>query len=316
MKLRKRKSEKPELSPTDKLIRKYKKRSRRLLIILILFLTTMGIFIYMNFNYLAFKYFVAEHYIYTDTLKELYKQEIKRDTDKYYKYFDELAISVITKSIREMNNDYYTYLYIPEHYQASLEAEITEAKQTSVSELNETTALLYLSNFSKYTAKFVKENIEFLSKYPNLIIDVRENSGGDINAMVDICSHFLPKKSVIAVDKMRFLDWTYKAGSGKKYDFDNIVILQSKNTASASENMAAALKENLENVTLIGDTTFGKGIGQYTLRLTGGYAVKATVLLWYTPDGENIQGNGIKPDIFYTGEDAVENALKWLQEKG
>jgi len=316
MRLRKRKSEKPELSPTDKLIRKYKKRSRRLLIILILFLTAIGIFIYMNFNYLAFKYFVAEHYIYTDTLKELYKQEIKRDTDKYYKYFDEMAISVITKSIREMNYDYYTYLYIPEQYQASVEAEITEAKQTSVKELNETTALLYLSNFSKYTAKFVKENIEFLSKYPNLIIDVRENSGGDINAMVGICSHFLPKKSVIAVDKMRFLDWTYKAGSGKKYDFDNIVILQSKNTASASENMAAALKENLDNVTLIGDTTFGKGIGQYTLRLTGGYAVKATVLLWYTPDGENIQGNGIKPDVYYTGEDAVENALKWLQEKG
>lgn len=315
MKSKKNKPEKPELSAAEKLIKKYRNRSRRLLAALILFLTAAGIFIYMNINYLAFKYFIAEHYIYTDTLKELYKREINRDTDKYYKYFDEMAISVITKSIRELNNDYYTYLYIPEQYKASIEADIVEAKQTSVSELNESTALLYLSNFSKYTAKFLKDNIEFLSRYPNLIIDLRENYGGDINAMVDICSYFLPKKSIIAVDRMRFIDWTYKAGSGKKYEFDNIIILQGKNTASSSENMIAALKQNLDDVTLIGDETFGKGIGQYTLRLTGGYAVKATVLLWYTPGGENIQGNGIKPDIYYTGEDAVENALKWLQEK-
>ena len=59
----------------------------------------------------------------------------------------------------------------------------------------------------------------------------------------------------------------------------------------------------------IGTRTFGKGIGQFTLDLRRGYAVKATILKWYTPKGINIQGNGIEPDIEYTEEDIIQFAL-------
>ena len=73
--------------------------------------------------------------------------------------------------------------------------------------------------------------------------------------------------------------------------------------------MIAALKDNLPNVTLIGEKTFGKGIGQYTLPLKRGFAVKATILQWFTPKGLNIQGNGIEPDIVHTEGDMLEAAL-------
>ncbi|MDD4496179.1 MAG: S41 family peptidase [Eubacteriales bacterium] len=299
---------------TEKLLKKYKRRSRWFLALLIIFVAGAGVFFYMNYNFLAFKYFIAEHYIYTDSLKELYKQEINRDTDKYYKYFDEMAISVITKAIREMNNDRYTYLYIPEAYQSHKQEEIVEAAQSHVKELNASTAYLSLTNFSVYTADFVNDSLDFLDNYSNLIIDLRDDSGGDIDAMVEISSRFLPKKSIVAVDKMRFMDWTYKTKGGKKLEYDKIVILQNGNTASASENLAAALRENLDNVTIIGEKSFGKGIGQYTLELKGGYAVKATILEWYTPDGNNIQGNGIDPDIYYNGEDPIGYALDWMSK--
>jgi C-terminal processing protease CtpA/Prc len=66
-------------------------------------------------------------------------------------------------------------------------------------------------------------------------------------------------------------------------------------------------------VELIGSETFGKGIGQFTLPLRRGYAVKATILQWFTPAGINIQGDGIDPDIEYTGEDIIEFALSRIE---
>jgi C-terminal processing protease CtpA/Prc len=113
---------------------------------------------------------------------------------------------------------------------------------------------------------------------------------------------------------MRFFSKTFKAKKDKVLSNKNIIILQDKNTASASENFIAGLKDNLENVLLIGNKTFGKGIGQFTMPLKRGFAVKATTMLWYTPDGINIQGEGISPDIYYNQEDIVDFALKRINQ--
>jgi hypothetical protein len=294
-------------------LRKYKKRFHWVLFILISFILLTGLYLYMNYDYLAFKHFIAHNYIYTETLDELFKEELKRDVNgRYYSYFDNFVISTVTKRIREINNDRYTYLYVPEAYKQYKQEEKEEASMSEIQVLNNNTVLLHLTNFSVYTEKFVKKNISTLKNYPNIIIDLRDNYGGDISTMAKISDMFLPKGSIIATDKMRLFTRVYKAKRAQVLENKNIIILQNNNTASSSENLIAALSENLENVTLIGDTTFGKGIGQYTLPLKNGFAVKATVLLWYGPKGKNIQAKGIEPDIKYSANDIVNFALNRL----
>jgi len=295
-------------------LKRYKRKFRVTFSLLVLFIGLVGFYIYLNYDYLAFKHFITGHYIYTDALDKLYQNEIKRDVKgKYYTYFDDMVISVVTKSIREINNDRYTYLYTPEHLKQTRQEEKEEAARSEIKELTGETIYLKLTNFSKFTEKFMKDNADRLKIYPNIVIDLRDNYGGDIDAMARISGMFLPKGSIIAVDKMRLFQRTYKAGANQPLKYDRIIILQNRNTASSSENMIAALKDNLDNVTLIGETTFGKGIGQFTLPLKKGFAVKATVLEWYTPKGSNIQGKGIEPDIAYTGDDIIGLALKKLE---
>ncbi|HHW30392.1 MAG TPA: hypothetical protein GXX20_01765 [Clostridiaceae bacterium] len=294
----------------QKQLRKYKIRFFRVLFLFLAFLILVSVYIYLNYDYLVFKHLIAQNYIYTEALDQLYKEELKRDINgKYYSFFDNLVISTMTKKIRELNNDRYTYQYIPEQYQQYKLEEMETAALSEIQELNDTTVLLRLTNFSSYTEKFMKNNYSILKKYPNIIIDLRDNYGGDINVMARISDLFLPKGSIIATDKMRLFNRVYKAKTAKTLEYENIIILQNKNTASASENMIVALNENLNNVTLIGEKTFGKGIGQFTLPLRRGFAVKATVLLWYGPEGNNIHGYGIEPHIEYAGDDIIEFAL-------
>ncbi|HHW48094.1 MAG TPA: hypothetical protein GXX14_05690 [Clostridiaceae bacterium] len=301
--------------PLEEQLKRYKRRFRILLALFVLLIAAVGFYIYLNFDYLVFKHFISHHYIYTDTLDQLYKEELKRDVKgSYFSYFDNMVISVVTRQIRSINNERYTYLYTPESYKQTKIEEKEEAAQSEIKVLNDSTIYMRITNFSKYTKKFVYDNVDQLKKYPYLIIDLRDNYGGDIPAMADISDLFIPKGSTIATDKMRMFNWVYKAKKDKILDFKKIIILQNKNTASASENMIAALKDNLDNVTLIGETTFGKGIGQFTMPLKRGFAVKATTLLWFTPSGENIQGKGIKPDIYYAGDDFINYALLKLTE--
>jgi C-terminal processing protease CtpA/Prc len=297
----------------DNKLRRYKKGFFTLLIILIIFILVNSIYLYLNYDYLAFKHFISQNYIYTEALDSLYKDELKINVDsKYYKYFDNMVISVITKRIQEINKDPYTYLYRPEQLIKYKEEEKQEALNSKLEVLNNTTAYIHVTNFSTYTKHFLEKNIATIKEYPNLIIDLRDNYGGDVFAMNAMASFFLPKGSIISIDKMRLFSKTFTAKKTKVLTKNNIVILQNKNTASASESFIAALKGNLKNVVLVGDTTFGKGIGQFTLPLKRGFAVKATTMLWFTPEKINIQGEGIKPDISYNHNDIIEFVLNKL----
>ncbi len=309
----KNKRSKKELSSED-LLKRYKKRYHAVMGILVAFIALTAFYLYLNFDYLAFKHFITSSYIYTDTLDDIYKKELATDVGgRYFANFDNFVIAVTTNRIRQEKGDKYTYLYTPSGLQKSKQVEKEEADRTEIKILNDRTVYLNLTNFSKYTDKFMDENLSKLQSRPNIIIDLRDNRGGDIDAMVNISSMFLPKKTVIATDHFRWLDIVYRSKKAQPLKYDRIIILQNQNSASSSENMIAALKDNLDNVELIGTKTFGKGIGQFTLDLKRGYAVKATILKWYTPNGINIQGTGITPDIEYTGEDILQFAQDRLK---
>lgn len=141
-----------------------------------------------------------------------------------------------------------------------------------------------------------------------LIIDLRSNPGGYLDAAVDIASHFLPKGAAVVTE-----DFGGKEDDGVHTSLGyndvpagtNIVVLIDGGSASASEIFAGALQDH-KAATVIGTRSFGKGSVQTLLDLAGG-SLKITVARWVTPDGHWIMGNGITPDIIvpFTKADAA-----------
>lgn len=141
-----------------------------------------------------------------------------------------------------------------------------------------------------------------------LVIDLRGNPGGYLDAAVDIASHFLPKGTTVVTEDFDGKESNIVHTSLGYNDIPagtKIVVLIDKGSASASEILAGALQDN-HVATLIGTQSFGKGSVQTLIALDGG-SLKVTVARWVTPAGHWIMGNGITPDIVvpYTPADAT-----------
>ena len=142
-------------------------------------------------------------------------------------------------------------------------------------------------------------------------IDLRDNGGGSVDSMVEICDLFLPKNKLVMTTELKDKTITeYKTNDDKVYDFDKIIILMNANTASASEILISCLSYHLDNVVLIGRTTYGKGIAQRKRVLNVDYSFQYTFAKWYTPEKIWIHEKGISTTsettyIPYT-EDYVE----------
>ncbi len=132
----------------------------------------------------------------------------------------------------------------------------------------------------------------------SLIIDLRDNTGGYLNATVDVASIFLEKgKRIFSLDYQNApTNYDDETSEHTKY---NIVVLINENTASAAEILAIALKESY-GATLVGETSFGKGKVQQTMQLDDGSMVKYTSSYWLTPSGNCIDEIGITPDYYVT----------------
>jgi carboxyl-terminal processing protease len=130
----------------------------------------------------------------------------------------------------------------------------------------------------------------------SLIIDLRGNPGGLLNECVSMASNFIEENQVVVstVDKY---DNTkkYRSEGGVAMGMP-LVILTDEGSASASEIFAGAIRD-YKLGTLVGTTTFGKGVVQTILEAGDGTALKVTVSKYYTPNGENINKTGIKPDV-------------------
>lgn len=131
-----------------------------------------------------------------------------------------------------------------------------------------------------------------------LIVDLRGNPGGYLDAAVDIASHFLPKGATIVTEDFagkqeNIVHTSY--GYGDLPAGAKVVVLIDGGSASASEIFAGALKDN-KAATIIGTQSFGKGSVQTLLPIDDG-SLKVTVARWVTPDGTWIMGNGVTPDI-------------------
>ena len=113
--------------------------------------------------------------------------------------------------------------------------------------------------------------------------------------MVDIARSILPKGLIVYTEDKYGKKEEYTCDGKRELDIPMVVLING-NSASASEILAGAIKD-YDKGTLIGTTTFGKGIVQRVLPLTDGTALKLTISSYYTPKGNNIHGIGIGPDI-------------------
>lgn len=152
-----------------------------------------------------------------------------------------------------------------------------------------------ISLFASNSYKQFKNKLDELEKsnIDDLIIDVRDNSGGYLSSVTDICNLFLDKGKVIyqledSKGKVKKKDTTKEK---RKYD---IVVLINDGSASASEILASAIKESYGG-DIVGTNSYGKGTVQQTKKLLDGSMIKYTTQKWLTPDGISINEVGVTP---------------------
>lgn len=156
---------------------------------------------------------------------------------------------------------------------------------------------LEVTQFSTETGQHFKQELEKLeaAKIDGLIIDLRGNPGGLLNIVIDMAKLIVPKDGVILqVEDPNGKREVVKSTLEAKKSYP-ITILIDKGSASASEIMAGALKEN--GYTLVGETSFGKGTVQNTVELGDQSQVKMTIAKWLTPSGNWIHKKGIEPNV-------------------
>ncbi len=157
-------------------------------------------------------------------------------------------------------------------------------------------AKITITEFNKKTPEQFKEAIDKaqkLSKTKGIIFDVRNNGGGDSEAIAEILDILLPKGNIYKL--------VSKNGETVSYDSDaneiiaNMVVLTNENTASAAELFAAAMQD-YGKAKIVGQTTFGKGTGISIMPLNDGTGLAISDTLFYTPSGRNLEGVGVIPD--------------------
>ena len=163
-------------------------------------------------------------------------------------------------------------------------------------------AYIRISQFQSRTTEDLLKAIKKLRKklngeIPGLILDLRNNPGGILNAAVSVSDAFLEEGLIVytqgaaETSKLEF-----KAAPDDVIDGAPIVVLVNQGSASASEIVAGALQDHKRAV-IMGRQTFGKGSVQTIIPITKTVAIKLTTARYYTPNGRSIQAEGIKPDI-------------------
>lgn len=154
-----------------------------------------------------------------------------------------------------------------------------------------------------------------------VILDLRSNPGGYMDGAIDIAAEFVDNNSIIVIEER-------SNGLRKEYKTDRLglftkipfVILVNEGSASASEILAGALRE-IKKVTIIGDTSFGKGTIQEPIQLENGAGLHITIAKWLTPSGYWVNEKGIEPDILIkdnidtTEDEQLLKAVEVLKEK-
>lgn len=177
-----------------------------------------------------------------------------------------------------------------------------------------------LNQFHARSAQEIAKSLNSLQdkNIKGLILDLRDNGGGDFDAALAISNIFLDNQEVVSVKDAKGKETVHNSMAGS-YNAP-LIVLVNKNSASASEILAGALQDNGRAV-LVGEKTFGKGLVQTVYPLRDGGALKLTTQKYFTPNGTDINEIGINPDHVVTNIDKatkdlqLERAIELLKQK-
>ena len=172
-----------------------------------------------------------------------------------------------------------------------------ESETVDYEMLEDNIGYIYLSEFDDVTTRQFTDAMEDLKSQgmDSLILDLRDNPGGNLDVAVDIADYILPEGLVVYMEDKNGKREEYRSDASHHWD-KPIAILVNGNSASASEIVCGALKD-YDRATLVGTKTFGKGIVQQILPLGDGSGIKVTIARYYTPNGTCIHGEGFQPDV-------------------
>lgn len=237
-----------------------------------------------------------------------------------------LSLDEAVAMIKGPENTQVTLTVVRENAEDFLDITLTrrrvETPTVTVEMLDNGMAYIQITEFDDVSVDQFTEALAVAkgSGMKGMILDLRGNPGGSLDAVVQMCRMILPEGMIVYTEN--------KSGEREEFTCDGkhelqvpLVVLVDGNSASAAEIMAGAIKDHGLG-TLVGTTTFGKGIVQQVKPLGDGSAIKITISAYYTPNGSNIHGIGIAPDVecpfdgeaYYGSEDHPDNQLEKAKE--
>ena len=199
-----------------------------------------------------------------------------------------------------------------------LEVDIVRSKLIETTTVRYGIGYLQITEFDTVTLDQFNEAMAELraDDMKGLILDLRSNPGGDLSVVVEIARRLLPAGLITYTEVPSGQRTEYTCDGEYEIDIPMVVLINGY-SASAAEILAGAIQDHNKG-TVVGTTSYGKGIVQRLITLEDGSAVKLTVSGWFTPDGNNIQGSGIEPDVEaeYDTDLAETEGLDSQVEKG
>ncbi len=151
-----------------------------------------------------------------------------------------------------------------------------------------------------------------LGEITGLILDLRNNAGGLMSEAISVANRFVDQDSIVLITEDRLSGRRQYYARGNQIRNFPVAILINRGTASASEILAGAIRDNEMGV-LIGEKSYGKGVYQQIIDFSDGSALKITAGEYFTPSGSVVHEVGITPDILVEDEeDPIEVALAWI----
>jgi carboxyl-terminal processing protease len=209
-----------------------------------------------------------------------------------------------------------------EQLEISIPRRKVETPTVSYKMLDDDMAYIAISEFDDVTVDQFADALATVkeSGMKGLILDLRGNPGGSLTAVVDIARMILPEGLIVYTEDKNNKRTEYTCDGTRELEVP-MVVLVDMNSASAAEILSGAIQDYGIG-TLVGTTTFGKGIVQQIIPFADGSAVKLTISSYFTPNGRNIHGTGIEPDVvcefdsksYYDTENPVDNQLEKAKE--
>ena len=213
----------------------------------------------------------------------------------------DMELSDVVSLIRENKDNTIVLTVFRENEEKSREisVDVTDVELPSVfgEMLDKKTGYIQITQFTGVTLQQYKDMFAELKDkgMERLVIDLRDNPGGLLTSVCDILREILPEGLIVYTED-KYGNREEETCDGKHQRDMPLAVLVNENSASASEIFAGAVQDH-EVGTIVGTTTYGKGVVQELRQLSDGSAVKLTVSNYYTPNGNSINKVGIKPDV-------------------